>query len=74
MEVQEIIRCTGTQIYLLSENGTEHSCLWEAPPECDGSDNMIENCGFEDQHVLGVPDNWLLTMGQYSLDPSSSSE
>ena len=29
---------------------------------------MIDNCGFENQHVLGVPDDWLLTMVEVS-DP-----
>ena len=30
--------------------------------EMGQSSNLISNCGFESQHILGVPDNWLLTM------------
>ena len=56
----------GTQVYLVSQGSRgaqkEHQCLWDAPALCSQGSNLIDNCGFENQHVLGVPDNWLLTM------------
>lgn len=63
----------GTQVYFVSQGSPDankdHPCLWEARAAlCSQRGNLIDNCGFEHQHVLGVPDNWLLTMLEVS-DP-----
>ena len=72
--INEPLLAFGTQAYLISQggggggSGEGGGCMWAEPPQCSRSSNVIDNCGFEDQHVLGVPDNWLLTMVEVS-DP-----
>jgi hypothetical protein len=67
VSIAEPLLAFGTQVYLISQDGArgdnDVGCMWEIPAGCSKSSNLIgDNCGFERQHILGVPDNWLLTM------------
>jgi hypothetical protein len=61
----------GTQVYLLSDSGAgadAPACPWrsealaaDVESTCRSrKSNLLNNCDFEDQHVTGVPDFWLL--------------
>ena len=64
--IAEPMASFGTQVYLLSENASAQSCVWQLNSQCATGDSLIENCGFEAQHAIGLPDQWLLLMAGMS--------
>ena len=62
INILEPLPAYGTQVYFMSQDPSSQLCLWEAKPKCAKSNNMLQNCGFEAQHIVGVPDQWLLQM------------